>query len=159
MNMRYSNAIMSLPVFFPPVRFQRAIVESGIPLSALCQLAGLHCKAIGRWVNREIVVRQANASAEESIVCEPGDWQKVLIATPIGVANDQARARWALGALAFAIFDGVARASIAGQPWARAAMPRGPSTPKRVAMSNAQRQRRWRQRERMRSMPGASRAG
>ena len=150
---------MSLPVFFPPVRFQRSIVESGIPLSALCQLAGVHCKAIGRWVNREIVVRQANAPGEESIVCEPGDWQKVLITTPVGVANDQARARWALGALAFAIFDGVARASIAGQAWARAAMPRGPSTPQRVAMSNAQRQRRWRQRERMRSAPGAGLAG
>ena len=149
---------MSLPVFFPPVRFQRAIVESGIPLSALCQLAGVHCKAIGRWVNREIVVRQANAPGDESIVCEPGDWQKVLIATPVGVASDQARARWALGALAFAVFDGVARASIAGQPWARAAMPRGPSTPQRVAMSNAQRQRRWRKRERMRAVPGSGQA-
>ena len=150
---------MSLPVFFPPVRFQRSIVESGIPLSALCQLAGVPCKAVGRWVNREIVVRQANAPGDESIICEPGDWQKVLITTPVGVANGQARARWALGALAFAIFDGVARASIAGQPWARAAMPRGPSTPQRVAMSNAQRQRRWRQRERVRSMLGAGQAG
>ena len=139
---------MSLPVFFPPVRFQQSVSERGVPLTAICAMAGVPCKALGRWVNREIIVQQAAAQGEESIVCEPGDWQKVLVVTPVDVGSDRARARWALGALAFAVFDGVARASIAGQPWARAALPRGPATSRRAPLSNAQRQQRWRQRGR-----------
>jgi hypothetical protein len=103
---------------------------------------------MGRWVNREIIVVRASEPGEESIVCEPGDWQKVLIATPANCAGEVASARWALGALAYAVFDGVARASIAGQAWARAAVPPGPSPASRAPMSNAQRQQRFRLRGR-----------
>ena len=143
---------MRLPVFFPPIRYQREIAERGIPLFALCQSAGVECKAVGRWVNREIVMRLAGAPGDECIICEPWDWQKVMVVTPVGVASARARARWVLGALAYAVFDGVARASIAGQSWARAALPRGPATAHHAPISNAERQRRFRQRQRGREL-------
>ena len=147
---------MSLPVFFPPIRYQRAIAERGVPLVALCQRAGVECKAVGRWVNREIVMRRADAPGDECIIREPGDWQKVMVVTPVGVAATRAQARWVLGALAYAVFDGVARASIAGQPWARAALPRGPATARRAPIANAERQRRFRQRQRGRELTQAA---
>lgn len=147
---------MSLPVFFPPIKYQRVIAERGIPLVALCQSAGVECKAVGRWVNREIVMRQAAAPGDECIICEPGDWQKVMVVTPLGIASPQARARWVLGALAYAVFDGVARASIAGQPWARAALPRGPAMARQAPISNAERQRRFREKQHGRKLTQAA---
>lgn len=55
--------------------------------------------------------------------------------------SDRERARWALGAMAFMLFDGVARASIAGEPWARIARPRGRSPASRRPRSVAERVR------------------
>gem|GEM_PF-2808169 len=57
--------------------------------------------------------------------------------------SPRARARLALGALAYSIMDLVARESIRGAAWAAAAPPRGRAS-SGTALTNAERQRRYR---------------
>lgn len=107
---------MSLPVFFPAVRYVPKIEGQTIPLHQLCTLAGESCEAIGAWTQRPIVLCDNTTPA---LISEPGDWGAVKIVTPIGLSQ-QDQARWALGALAHVLFDGVARATVKGKKWSRA---------------------------------------
>jgi hypothetical protein len=134
---------MALPLFFPPVKFVPAVNRAGaLTLQALCLQAGAACQAIGRWTQRPVVVREAGRTPPW-IHAEPGDWNAVEIGVP-PLKSAQARARWALGAMAFALFDGVARASVAGQPWARIQRPRGRSPGDQRPLTGAERARRLR---------------
>lgn len=137
---------MTLPLFFPTVKFVKTVDRAhAVTLESLCEQAGVACKALGRWTQRPVIVRDADESTAW-VHAEPGDWNAVEIGVPPLKGGDVARARWALGAMAFALFDGVARASIAGQPWARIEHPRGRAPGPRRALSNAERVRRSRAR-------------
>lgn len=74
---------------------------------------------------------------------EPGNYGKVKIIASFP-RDKRKKARLALYILAYGLFDLVARESIRGSPWAKINPPAGrPRIAK--AMSNAERQRRFRQ--------------
>ena len=134
---------MALPLFFPPVRYVKTVNrKNALTLAALCARAGAPCNALGRWTQRPVILRPAG-NAPAWIHAEPGDWNAVEIGVP-PLKSDTAHARWALGAMAFALFDGVARASIAGAPWAKIERPRGRSPGPRRPRSSAERVHRLR---------------
>ena len=141
---RYNNDIMSLPAFFPQPRYMPTLPRTGaLPLATLCETAGVPCAAAGAWTQRRIVL--ANGGAAPWIKAEPGDWGTVSIGVPASKTTPTARAQWALGALAYVMFDGVARASIAGAPWAKVERPTGPNPAAKRPQTNAERQRKFRQ--------------
>lgn len=136
---------MTLPLFFPPVKYVKFIErDKAIALDELCAQAGEVCQAFGPWTKRPIVLRPAAPKQQPWILAEPGDWGAVEIGVPHG--SDVQCARWALGALAFVLFDGVARATVQGKNWAQIERPRGRDREPRRAMTNAERQRRFRAR-------------
>ncbi len=137
---------MTLPVFFPPPVYVRQIRNRSRarPLDELCRMAGVECQALGDWVKRPVVIRPGGKSLQTN--AEPGDWGAVEITLPENVRSEQEQARLALGALAYSLFDGVARASIAGQEWSRAATPRGRRPGVARARTNSERQRDYRSR-------------
>lgn len=105
----------------------------------LCERAGVACKASGAWCDRQVAVEVGEKPSVD--VC-PGYLGSVRVTVPKRL-SERDGARWALGALAYCIFDGVARASIAGTSWSRPARPVG--RPRLAcAKSNAERQRLWR---------------
>ena len=137
---------MSLPIFFPAPIYVRQIRGRGRgrSIEQLCQLAGVQCRAIGNWVNRRVVIRVMGDRI--SVAAEPGDWGTVAITIPESIVVEQEQARFALGALAYSLFDGVARASVAGQAWSRAATPPGRRPGAARPKSNAERQLAFRRR-------------
>ena len=135
---------MSLPVFFPAPVYVRKIRGRARPLADLCRLAGVECRAFGNWVRRPVVIRSAGDCIR--VAAEPGDWGAVEITLPRLVQSEREQARLALGALAYSLFDGVARASVAGHEWSRAAMPRGRRPGTARPKSNAERQHAFRRR-------------
>lgn len=136
---------MSLPLFFPPLRYVKWIDRShAIPLEQLCAEAGVRCEAVGAWVRRPIVLLNAVA-AKPWLRAEPGDWGAVEVGTP-PLGSRVRQARWALGALAFVLFDGVARATVQGKPWALIERARGPAQGARRSLTNAERQRNFQNR-------------
>ena len=133
---------MSLPVFFPAPVYVRQIRGRSRTIAQLCRAAGVECRAFGNWINRPVVIRAAGDTIR--IAAEPGDWGAVEITMPASVQSGQEQARFALGALAYSLFDGVARASVAGHEWSRAALPRGRRPGVARPKSNAERQRAFR---------------
>ncbi len=135
---------MSLPVFYPSPVYVRRIRGRARTIEALCRLAGVECRAFGNWVRRPVVIRSFGDSIR--VAAEPGDWGAVEITLPQPVQSEREQARLALGALAYSLFDGVARSSVAGQEWSRAALPRGRRPGAARPKSNAERQQALRQR-------------
>lgn len=135
---------MSLPVFFPAPVYVRQIRGRSRTISELCQIAGVECRAFGNWVNRPVVIRASGDITR--IAAEPGDWGAVEITMPASIHSEREQARFALGALAYSLFDGVARASVAGHEWSRAALPRGRRPGTARPQSNSERQRAFRDR-------------
>ena len=135
---------MSLPVFYPPPIYVRRIRGHVRTIEVLCRLAGVECRAYGNWIHRPVVIRSVGECIRVS--AEPGDWGAVEITLPEPVQSEQEQVRLALGALAYSLFDGVARASVAGHEWSRAALPRGRRPGAVRPKSNAERQRALRQR-------------
>ena len=135
---------MTLPVFFPAPVYVRQIRGRTRSIEELCRLAGVECRAFGKWVSRPIVIRAVGDRIR--VASEPGDWGVVEVTVPASVQLQQERARLALGALAYSLFDGVARASVAGHEWSRAALPRGRRPGAARPKSNAERQQIFRQR-------------
>ena len=132
---------MALPVFFPSPVYVRRLHGRSVSVEGLCRLAGVECRALGNWVKRPVVIRPG----KDRIVirAEPGDWGTVEVTTPDNARTARDRARLALGALAYSLFDGVARASIAGRKWSRAALPPGRRPGPARAKSSAERQREY----------------
>lgn len=142
---------MSIPLFYPPARYVAKLnLAHAITLRDLCELAGVPCRASGDWVTRRVEI-VLGGDLPLSIEAEPGYKGAVRIRVPGGDAVlGQPAYRIALGALAYGLMDGVARESIRGAPWAKPAVPRGrPRTG--VAQAPAERQRRYRERQRDRS--------
>ena len=122
------NFVMSLPIFFPVPVYVPQIRGRTQTIEELCRKAGVECRAIGNWISRPVVIRASGESLR--ILAEPGDWGAVEITVPASVKTERAQARLALGALAYStLFDGVARASVAGQKWSRAAASASASAP------------------------------
>ena len=101
-------------------------------------MADTRCDALGAWTQRPIVLRDAIDTAPW-LLAEPGDWGAVEIGAPHH-ANRVRQSRWALGALAYVLFDGIARATVNGKAWARIERPRGRQHEARRVQSNAERQ-------------------
>ncbi|MFM9428120.1 hypothetical protein RCH10_004582 [Variovorax sp. GrIS 2.14] len=137
---------MALPLFFPALRYTPQIdCAHAVPLHELCNRAETRCEAFGAWTKRPIVVCDAGEQLPW-IRAEPGDWAAVEVGVPHLRGSLRAQSRWALGALAFVLFDGVARASIVGKDWSRIEQPRGAAPGGRRPLSNAERQRKYRMR-------------
>lgn len=119
---------MALPLFFPISRIAAARIDpqAARPLHELLAMAGLPCRASGRCTERQVTVV---AGRSLDIEKEPGDWGGVRITVPAGMPVRDA-ARLAVGAMAYALMDLVARESIRGQAWARPALAQefGPET-------------------------------
>jgi len=117
--------------------------QDAIALDDLCVRAQVRCEAVGAWTKRPVMLVDAGAQ-DPWIRAEPGDWGAVEIGVP-PLGSEIRMARWALGALAFsALFDQVARATVAGKEWAKIERPRGPPPEARRPLTSAERQRRFR---------------
>ncbi len=127
--------------FYPiPIYRHRLPRDGARPIRALCDAAGVPCRASGPWAERPVRLTRGEVAA---IIVEPGGYGQIEIRLAPGVRQTPAdEARYALCALAYGLLDGVARATIAGQLWARLTAPRGrPVTG--AALSTAERQRRF----------------
>lgn len=113
---------MSTPLFFPVPRYVAHLPPSVAyrPLRYWCEVAGVRCKASGAWIDRPVQVR-AGACA---IVAEASPGNRVSISGP-SRGGRVSLARYALGALAYTLMDGVARESLRGEDWARPSAPVG----------------------------------
>jgi hypothetical protein len=113
---------MALPLFFPVPKFVPTVSRAhALTLRQVCERAGVACRASGAWTLRPISIVAGDSI---SVTAEPGSWGAVQIEVPRGTSQ-QAAARLALGVLAYALMDGVARESIRGAAWAKPAPPRG----------------------------------
>lgn len=138
---------MTLPLFFPRLVYKTKLLERSNPapvntysVATLCAHAGVACAASGAWIERPVRLILAGASQPGWIYAEPGSGGAVEIGVPANQTTVKAQARWALGALAYVLFDGVARASIAKQPWAKIERPRGKQPASYRPKTNAERQ-------------------
>ncbi len=135
---------MGLPVFFPLPTYVPSIPRTSHSIAQLCELAGVECQALGRWTERPVLLRRGKRGQIPRIIAEPDDFGAVAITVPENMGTPRDQARWALGALAYVLFDGVARASVAGTPWSRASLPVGRQPAAARARTNAERQRQFR---------------
>lgn len=134
-------------MFFPPARYVASIDRMGaISLAELCAITGVECKATGSWVNRSVAVVVSAGGVPPGIEAEPGSCGAVRVTTPAGLSELQA-ARYSLAAMAYGLFDLVARQSVRGAPWVRPGLPKG-RRPRGTAKSNMQRQREFQARKR-----------
>lgn len=109
---------MSIPLYFPIPRYVARLASGSSyrPLRYWCEVAGVRCKASGAWVERPVQV----LAGPVAIIAEASPGNRVAIRGPRN-ADRVSLARYALGALAYALMDGVARESIRGADWARPA--------------------------------------
>ena len=137
---------MSLPAFWPTPKYRPFVSPDGaIPLYDLCDRAGVPCKASGEWTRRAVVMVPSDDD-DGSITVDVAHGT-VAIGVPMHWGGtDVQDARYALGALAYGLFDLVARESIKGQPWAQIRRPPGPRRTG-TALTNTERQRRYRARQ------------
>jgi len=142
---------MKMPLFFPIPTRVRSVAESthaGTTLSLydLCEQAQVPCKATGTWTMRNVTVHTPEKSGvAPSIVCEPGSQGSVVITTPANL-NPKDASRYALAAMAYGLFDFVARESVRGCSWARPTLPAGRKR-SGTAKSNSVRQREFQARK------------
>lgn len=121
-----------LPIFFPVVKYRDVDPTGAITLEKLCEMAQTPCGGIGPWTQRPIILKDAS-DCLGWIHAEAFSYGAVEIGVPHLPKSSQEnvqrdKARWAIGALAYALFDGVARATIKGQPWREIDPELGPNT-------------------------------
>ena len=134
---------MSLPAYWPTPKYVPFVPDEGaIPLHELCERAGVPCRASGEWTRRPVVIARANDEDGNIVVDVHRGTVQVGVPTRWD-GTDILAARYALGALAYGLFDLVARESITGQPWARIKRPPGPRR-SGTASTSRERQRRYR---------------
>ncbi len=136
---------MSFPAFWPTPQYLPFVPSDGaIPIHELCERAGLPCKASGEWAKCLIIVVRCNDDDGHVVV----DVTKGLIRVEVPKrwgGTDALDARYALGALAYSLFNLVARESIKGQEWAKIARSPGPRR-SGAALTSRERQQRYRAR-------------
>lgn len=140
-----------VPLFYPPVRYTpRLERQDGVSLRELCERAGIACRASGEWIERKVSWEPVSEDAPMTITAEPGHTGAVHVRLPTRQPQSitpKAVARQLLLAMAYGVFDGVARESVRGIEWSRRLTPRG--RPRSVRpQSGAERQRTWRERQR-----------
>lgn len=136
---------MSLPAFWPTPKYQSFVSSVGaLLLYDLCERAGVPCRASGEWTKRAVVVVPTDDDGGSITVDVVHGTVSIGVPTHWG-GTDVKDARYALGALAYGLFDLVARESIKGQPWAQIRRPPGPRR-SGIALTSAERQRRYRSR-------------
>jgi hypothetical protein len=134
-----------LPTWMPKVKIA-AKAPRGLPsgrkpstVRSLCRDAGIECRVTGPSTERKIYL----CDGLLDVVREPGSLGAVSIRLPCS-DDKKKRAILALGILAYAVFDYVARESMRGRPEARQSLPLG--RPRKAhPLSGAERQRRWRE--------------
>ncbi|MFN0062928.1 MAG: hypothetical protein ACKVPX_10480 [Myxococcaceae bacterium] len=135
---------MSTDLFFPAPTYV-AHLPRGVKFKALrawCALAGVPCRASGRWAERPVA---AHTTRSDGILAEATPGTAVVV--NVKPASPEAVARQVIAALAYGLMDGAARASIAGAPWSKPSAKAGrPRTGR--ALTSRERQRRFRQRNR-----------
>lgn len=112
------------PLFLPIPEIVSCLPAEGgdfVSLKELCALAQTPCKASGAWTQRPIRWIRSGVAGSALVEPEPG---RAQISVPEHL-SDRDAARYALTVLAYSLFDLVARASVAGQPWSRPASQRG----------------------------------
>lgn len=139
-----------VPLFYPPVRYTpRLDNQDGVSLRVLCERAGVACRASGEWIERKVSWEPVSEEAPMTITAEPGYMGSVHVRLPMRQAQSvtpKTVARQLLLAMAYGVFDGVARESVRGIDWSRQLAPVGrPRSIRR--QSGAERQRAWRQRQ------------
>jgi hypothetical protein len=132
---------MSIPLFYPTPTYVASLpLTKPMSLAELCARAGVPCRGSGAWTARQVQVQADRGGL--SLTSEPGYKGRVRVLVPEHLDAQQA-ARVALGAMAYALMDLVARESIRGAAWAKPDKPRG-RPPSGRALSSAQRQRAYR---------------
>ena len=137
-----SQVTKMLPAILPKVKIVKcsSIGETILTISELFDVAEIECRVTGPSTERKVCLMVGD---QIEITREPGPMGMVSLTLP--PSNDKTRAVLALGVLAYAVFDYVARESMKGHPLAKSALPHG--RPRKVhPLSGAERQRRWRQR-------------
>lgn len=136
---------MSLPEYWPKPQYISLLPHGEtITLRELCQRAQVACKATGRWTLRPVTVT-CGATNQGAVLVNPNT-TGVYIEVPEQWGGSPIKeARYALGVMAYGIFDLVAKESIKGTDWSKIAPLKGPKK-SGLAMSNRERQRKFRQR-------------
>jgi hypothetical protein len=130
-----------LPALMPKVQIV-AKAPLGLPytIGSLCREAEIECRVTGPAVERKVYLNKGSLG----VAREPGSLGVVSMTLPTFKSDEpRKRAVLALGILAYAVFDYVARESLRGRPEAQMALPVGRPRKAR-SMNGAERQRRWR---------------
>jgi hypothetical protein len=139
---------MKLPLFFPNPTYVPKLPRRGaLPLAEVCALADVACRATGRWTERLVIMDSDEKLPQGAVWAEPGGGTVRVVVPAAYRRSARARARYALGVLAYVLFDLVSRESIRGKDWAAIRTPVGRPRAAR-ALSSAERQRRFRLRRR-----------
>lgn len=101
---------MSTPLFYPIPKYVKKVKSESSPatIAELCEINRISCKLTGNGANRQIFIED---SEKGFIEIEPNDG-----AVRIGVPSEHSseREKYALAAMAYAVFDLAARASVKG---------------------------------------------
>lgn len=135
-----SQVTKMIPVFLPKVKIVTKVkMGRELTIEELCQLANVECKVTGPSVRRIVSIFDSD---ELIIEREPGELGKV----GIGLKTLAEKAEiFALGVLAYAVFDYAARETMRGLPESQSVFPVGRPRKAHV-LSGAERQRRYRAR-------------
>ena len=131
-----------LPAVLPKVKIVKWCPLGGTVLTIreLCNLAEIECRVTGSSTERRVCLQDGD---QLEIARQPGPMGVVTITLPS--LDIKTRSGLALGVLAHAVFDYVARESMKGRPEVKSPLPLG--RPRKAhPLTGAERQRRWRQR-------------
>ena len=141
---------MGIPVDIDPPEIRKCLPRGKlVAFRELCRQAGVACKVTGLSAERKIYVGKTEAGALTS-ARRAGPLGDIWIGVPASDTTKR-RALLVLGVLAYGAFDYAARECLRGLEVSRPTLPMGrPAKPN--ALSNSERQRRWRRRARQRSL-------
>ena len=115
-------------------------------VESLCRQAGIECRVTGPSASRVVYL---HLTEHLEVHREPGNAGVVSVGLPGDLQDDPREAAvLVLAILAYVVFDYAARESVRGWSEMRVSLPRGrPRSPR--PMTGAERQRRWRARQKM----------
>jgi len=111
--------------FWPAPRYVEHIdLDGARTIEALCDEAGIACRVFGEWTQRLVTTRIAERPDDDAITVGVLDDNAAEIVVPPRSTRDACTiARYALCALAYALFDLVARESVRDEPWTQMEIP------------------------------------
>ena len=109
---------MRLPLFFPNPTYVAKLPRRGaLPLAEVCVLADVACRATGQWTERLVIMESDDKVPHGAVWAEPSGGTVRIMVPAAYSGSARARARYALGVLAYVLFDLVSRESIRGKDW------------------------------------------